>query len=218
MPATLVWATPNGDQLVGDMARVSNPKAKPGDDASKLIAFLIRNRHWSPFEMASMCVEINTTRDVGRQILRHRSFSFQEFSGRYAAYGELNSDIEIRWQDSANRQNSITAHEDDKPIVDMIREATDKLAAEALQTYNWMLELGVAKEVARRILPEGMVPTRMYMTGTIRSWIHYTHERTQPGVQKEHRDLAREIVRIMCEHFPDVSTAVDLLLVEASTL
>jgi thymidylate synthase (FAD) len=210
--AELVWATPNGDQLIGNMARVSNPNAKPDDDTSKLISFLIRNRHWSPFEMVSMCVEIKTTRDIGRQILRHRSFSFQEFSQRYAVVSEFNMDREMRLKGDTNRQGSL--EERSYPAELAVRDMTLRIA----ELYADLVKSGVAPECARAILPEGMTPTRMFMTGTIRSWIHYTHERTQPGVQKEHQEIAREIVGIMCEHFPNVSTAVDLRLVEASTL
>jgi thymidylate synthase (FAD) len=215
--ATLVWATPNGDQIIGDLARVSNSKAKPGDDASKLIKYLIRNRHWSPFEMATMCVEIHTTRDIGRQILRHRSMSFQEFSGRYAEYETLESTLDIRMQDNANRQNS-TVNTLDEEQTEWVLNHCDALASDALQLYQSMLDMGIAKEVARRVLPEGMVPTKMYMTGTVRSWIHYTHERTQLGVQLEHRLIAQQIAAVMLETFPDVSAAVDLCLVESSSL
>lgn len=215
--ATLVWATPNGDTIIGDLARVSNSKAKPGDDAAGLIKYLIRNRHWSPFEMASMCIEIHTTRDIGRQILRHRSMSFQEFSGRYAEYETLESSLDLRMQDSANRQNSLksTLSEDD---TDWVMNHCDALASDALQLYQSMLNMGIAKEVARRVLPEGMVPTKMYMTGKVRSWIHYTHERTQDGVQLEHRLIAQQIARILCVQFPNTAAAIDLCLVESSTL
>lgn len=212
MGVNLVWATPNGDQLIGDMARVSNPKAKPGDDASRLIAFLIRNRHWSPFEMVSMCVEIRTTRDIGRQILRHRSFSFQEFSQRYAEVDHVIDAREMRLKGATNRQGSL-----DERLVDA-EMLVKHVGRACMETYANLLELGIAPECARAVLPEGLTPTRMYMTGTLRSWIHYTQERTQDNVQKEHRELAREVVRIMCEQFPDVSTAVDLRLVEDSRL
>jgi thymidylate synthase (FAD) len=200
----LKWATPNGDQLIGHMARVSNSNAQPEDDASKLISYLIHNRHWSPFEMVNMCVEIRTTRDVGRQILRHRSFSFQEFSGRYAEYDSLDSYIDIRMQDLKNRQSSLPAPE---AIAQDMESLGHQVGRASFAAYTMMLELGVAKEVARRVLPEGMVPTKMYMNGTVRSWIHYIKERTEMGVQREHRIIAGLIAGIFTEQFPDVATA-----------
>lgn len=203
--ASLKWATPRGDQLIGHMARVSNPSATESDDATKLIGFLIRNRHWSPFEMCNMCVEILTTRDVGRQILRHRSFTFQEFSGRYAEYEELCTDVEIRLQDDKNRQNSFETN--DMNVIHFGRSAVDDIATKAMTVYKAVRDMGIAKEVARRLLPEGMVPTRMYMNGTVRSWIHYVHERTLPGVQKEHRLVALDIARLLWENFPKVAEA-----------
>lgn len=201
MSASLVWATPNGDQLIGNMARVSNPNAKPDDDTSKLISFLIRNRHWSPFEMVSMCVEIKTTRDIGRQILRHRSFSFQEFSQRYAEVPELIMTREMRMKGSTNRQGSLDES------VEWAERVAQSIARECMVTYKSLIENGIAPECARAILPEGLTPTKMYMTGTVRSWIHYVHERTQPGVQKEHRLIAEEICKITEATFPNVSRA-----------
>lgn len=202
--AQLKWATPNGDALIAHMARVSNPSAKEDDPSDKLIHYLIRNRHWSPFEMCNMCIEIFTTRDIGRQILRHRSFTFQEFSGRYAEYSDLKSDREIRMQDPKNRQSSLDADEETKNRGWAMMLQTSRTCA---ATYRELLSLGVAKEVARAVLPEGMVPTHMYMNGTIRSWIHYIKERTQVGVQKEHRILAGLIDEIFYENFPLTYTA-----------
>lgn len=203
--ALLKWATPNGDDLIAHMARVSNPKAQEGDPSEKLIRYLIRHRHWSPFEMANMCVEIVTTRDIGRQILRHRSFSFQEFSGRYATYSEILDNRECRLQDSKNRQNSLT--NEDPALTVAWDAAVERIARNACADYEWAISAGVAKEVARAILPEGLVPTRMYMNGTVRSWIHYLHERTQPGVQKEHRMLALNIQEWFAQCFPMVYAA-----------
>lgn len=204
--ATLKWSTPNGDDLIAHMARVSNPKAKEGDPSEKLIRYLITHRHWSPFEMANMCVEILTTRDIGRQVLRHRSFSFQEFSGRYAAYEDILEGREFRLQDSSNRQNSIEV--DDHPAKNTWDALIRNMAHHARQQYEWAISNGVAKEQARALLPEGLVPTRMYMNGTVRSWIHYLHERTQPGVQKEHRMLALSIQGVFALHFPQVFAAI----------
>ena len=155
--------------------------------------------------MASMCVEIKTTRDIGRQILRHRSFSFQEFSGRYAEYTRLADDVEIRLQDHTNRQSSLPA---DKVTIANGKFTFTEVAHVAFSAYQTLLREGVAKEVARRILPEGMVPTRMYMQGTVRSWIHYLTERTADGVQKEHRLVAFSILEVFKANFPEVHEAV----------
>lgn len=208
MGAKLVWSTPNGDELIAEMARVSNPGNQGNKEtAPRLISYLIRNRHWSPFEMINACVDIDTTRDIGRQILRHRSFTFQEFSGRYAAYADILTERECRFQDMKNRQNSIDVVGDhaDKlwwdDTVKWVAEATGKI-------YQQALSRGIAKEQARALLPEGLVPTRMYMNGTLRSWIHYCHERTQPGVQKEHRLIAEAIQQEIFTQFPQVWAAL----------
>lgn len=197
----LIWV--EGVDQIGHLARVSNPKATLDDPTEKLIAFLIRNRHWSPFEMASMCVEINTTRDIGRQILRHRSFSFQEFSQRYAVVDTSSLNIrEMRQKGTTNRQGSL-----DKS--DRQDETVAYLAAkDIVQVYNDLIKRGVAPECARAVLPEGFTPTRMYMTGTIRSWIHYMQERCGENVQKEHRIIAWEIKSLLCEVAPLVYKAV----------
>lgn len=197
----LIWVT--GVDQIGYLARVSNPKATPEDSATKLIEFLIRNRHWSPFEMASMCVEIQTTRDIGRQILRHRSFSFQEFSQRYAVVDTSSLDVrEMRQKGTTNRQGSL-------PESNRQDETVAYLAAkDIVQVYNDLIKRGVAPECARAVLPEGFTPTRMYMTGTIRSWIHYLQERTQPNVQKEHRVIASKILLIFADQCPDIFDAV----------
>lgn len=209
--AKLIWATPNGDDLVAYMARVSNPSATVGDPSERLIAYLIRNGHWSPFEMVSACVEIETTRDISRQVLRHRSFSFQEFSGRYAAYDALGEPREARLQDSKNRQNSLQTTDDElKNWWTEQQVAVRDLAGAA---YQEALDRGVAKEVARALLPEGMTPTRMYMVGTLRSWIHYFDVRTDPSTQKEHRDLAVSLEGLVMSQFPAVATARESLRV-----
>lgn len=205
--AKLIWATPKGDELVGYMARVSNPKAQPGDSAEKLIAYLIRNGHWSPFEMVNAVVEINTTRDVSRQILRHRSFSFQEFSGRYAAYDALSEPREARLQDATNRQNSLET--DDASLSKWWNDAQLAVRDLASATYQEALDKDIAKEVARAVLPEGMTPTKMYMNGTLRSWIHYFSVRCTPETQKEHRDLAQALRGLVLSQFPGVALAIE---------
>ena len=205
--AKLVWATPKGEDLIGHMARVSNPNAQLGDDASKLIRYLIKHKHWSPFEMVSVCLELETTRDISRQILRHRSFHFQEFSGRYAAYQELHTVREVRLQDKENRQNSLD--NTDETLAAWWSDAVAALSAHAGTLYQEALESGVAKEVARSVLPEGLVPTRMYMVGTLRDWIHYFAVRCGPETQKEHRQLANQMRSIIMSQFPNVEKALD---------
>ena len=201
----LVHCTQNGDHLVAYMARVSNPKGQT-KDFTKLIRYLIKHKHWSPFEMVNMCVEIDTTRSIASQILRHRSFSFQEFSQRYADVKEL-GDISIpnlRRQDKTNRQNSI---DDLNPqLVEiwnrMIEDQFDKSQA----LYNLLLDGGVAKECAREVLPLSS-PTRMYMNGSIRSWMHYCDLRCDISTQLEHRTIAKQCKELVKEHFPSIYDA-----------
>ena len=187
--------------LIAYCARVSNPDNQNNSDtAKKLIKYLIKHKHWSPLEMASACLEIETTRDIARQILRHRSFSFQEFSQRYA---DPTKDLdfvtrEARLQDTKNRQNSIDTEDD---ILQNQWEMRQKSLIELSQeTYNWAIENGIAKEQARAVLPEGNTVSRMYMNGTLRSWVHYIELRSANGTQKEHMDIAKacavEIARI----------------------
>ena len=207
--AKIKWSTPDGDHMIAEMARVSNPANQGNvETEARLINYLMQHRHWSPFEMVSMCVEIETTRDIGRQILRHRSFSFQEFSGRYAEYDDLNVNRDMRMQDTKNRQNSVSA--DDEGLLSLWRTSVDYVAEMTKRYYREALGKGVAKECARALLPEGLVPTKMYMTGTVRSWIHYISERTAPGVQLEHRELARRIEVIFAEAFPNTYLATQL--------
>lgn len=212
--ARLKWATPNGDKMIAELARVSSPENQHNHEtAPRLIRYLIDHRHWSPFEMASMCVEIVTTRDIGRQILRHRSFSFQEFSGRYAAYEHLHTDRELRGQDPRNRQNSVIYDTEIREHAELIggwRELVGNIARCCKEAYDAVLHDGGAKECARAILPEGLVPTTMYMTGTVRSWIHYIKERTETGVQREHRVLAMQIRKLLAEEFPMVFEAISM--------
>lgn len=208
MSAKVLWATPKGEDLIAYMARVSNPEAKLGDPSDRLIRYLIKHKHWSPFEMVSVCIELETTRDISRQVLRHRSFHFQEFSGRYAAYQELKTVREVRLQDTTNRQNSLDVEENDVALRDWWSEAVKDISAHAGALYSEALERGVAKEVARSVLPEGLVPTHMYMHGTLRDWIHYLSIRTGPETQKEHRQLAKQIEGLIFNLYPNVEKAL----------
>ena len=193
----------NAQELVAFCARVSNPSNQLNTETSeKLIKYLIKNAHWSPLEMVSACLEIETTRDIARQILRHRSFSFQEFSQRYA---NPVKDLEFvtreaRLQDLKNRQNSI--ENDDEEISNMWIEKQEHLINEARETYNWAIENGIAKEQARAVLPEGNTVSRMYMNGTLRSWIHYIELRSGNGTQKEHMEIAVACAEVITKIFP----------------
>jgi len=171
-------------------ARVSNPvNQNNSETAEKLVRYLINNQHWSPLEMVSVCLEIETTRDIARQILRHRSFSFQEFSQRYADASQLGFELrEARLQDTKNRQNSLPST--DFTLDDMWQIQQNKLLEQVQKTYKWALDNGIAKEQARAILPEGMTKSRMYMNGTLRSWVHYIQLRSANGTQKEHQEIA----------------------------
>lgn len=193
----LVWATPGADQLIAQMARVSNPDNQANENISGLLNYMMRNGHVSPFEMASACVEINTTRDIGRQILRHRSFSFQEFSQRYASTEALPEAPlrKCRLQDAKNRQNSLET--DDDELQHQWAAAQQYVITAAESAYKWALDKGIAKEQARAVLPEGLTSSRMYMTGTLRSWVHYLNQRLDLSTQKEHRLIAEEIRDIL---------------------
>ena len=203
----LVWATPNAENLIVEMARVSNPKnAKDTETAPRLLRYLIKHKHFSPFEMANMCVEIETTRAISPQILRHRSFSFQEFSQRYADTAELGPAVipHLRRQDHTNRQNSIDDLSAD--AISSYYRRISKLYEDAEHLYREMVSNGVAKECARSILPLS-TQTRLFMNGTLRSWIHYLQLRCDPGTQLEHRQIAGEIKRIFCKEFPIIGEA-----------
>ena len=201
MQVKLVWSTPNGEQLIADMARVSAPENQ-GNDATKLINYLIRNQHWSPFEMVNAVMEIETTRDIARQLLRHRSFSFQEFSQRYASVDKLPEAPlrECRMQDTKNRQNSIATN--DEEVKEFWEQMQEQLRAHALGVYQDALAMGIAKEVARVVLPEGLTTSRMYMNGTLRSWLHFIQLRRGNGTQKETRELVGGIAAILEPLFP----------------
>lgn len=193
----------SAQELVAFCARVSNPSNQHNSETSeKLIRYLINNKHWSPLEMVSVCLEVCTTRDIARQILRHRSFSFQEFSQRYAdPVKELNFVIrEARLQDPKNRQNSIEIHNKllqeqweshQQEVIDLVREK-----------YTWAVNSGIAKEQARAVLPEGLMESRLYINGTLRSWIHYIQLRSGNGTQKEHMEIAKACAEVIAKVFP----------------
>ena len=200
----LIHCTPDAEKLIVKMARVSNPQNQENwDTGSKLLGYLIKHKHWSPFEMASMCVEIQTERDIAAQILRHRSFSFQEFSQRYAKTVPAECPY-MRMQDNKNRQNSLD--ELDKDMQAHWANKTARVIMDSYKIYEEMLSEGVAKETARRILPL-CTPTTMYMHGTLRSWLHYIQVRTDPGTQEEHRDIALQCKNIFSQSFPVIAEA-----------
>ena len=197
----------SAQEMVAFCERVSNPDNQMNSETSAgLIKYLIRHKHWSPFEMVSACLEIKTTRDIARQILRHRSFSFQEFSQRYAVATDFET-REARMQDPTNRQNSIEigAEIEGQQIQeewDMIQDNVIELTKAA---YNRALDLGIAKEQARAVLPEGLTASTMYVNGTLRSWIHYIELRSENGTQKEHMEIAKEVGRVISKIFPVIN-------------
>ena len=190
--------------LVAYCARVSNPQNQINSEtAPKLLDYLIKHKHWSPFEMCSATLEVETTRDIARQFLRHRSFSFQEFSQRYADIRSFDDSFvirEARLQDEKNRQNSVQT--DDEKLQRMWEQQQRRVIEASKQAYNWAIENGIAKEQARSVLPEGNTVSRLYVNGTIRSWIHYIELRSGNGTQLEHMELAQEIGRIISKIFP----------------
>jgi thymidylate synthase (FAD) len=199
---SLVWATPCSEDLIAHMARVSNPKSQENpQNSERLLAYLVRNKHWSPFEMVNVCLEIECTRDIARQILRHRSFAFQEFSQRYAEVQGFDIS-EARMQDHKNRQNSLET--EDRELMRLWDEKQKGVIREASKLYEWALANGIAKEVARKVLPEGLTMSRMYMNGSLRSWIHYVEVRCDPSTQKEHRLVAMKCREILAGLFPNV--------------
>ena len=207
MNVQLVWSTPKAEELITKMARVSAPKNQDNmETAPKLLRYLIKHQHWSPFEMGNMCVEITTTRAIAPQILRHRSFSFQEFSQRYADTSELGSAIvpHLRRQDLKNRQNSIDDLNSD--LIASYYRRSSNLFEDASHLYREMVSSGVAKECARSILPLA-TPTNMFMNGTLRSWIHYIQLRTTNGTQLEHREIAEDCKQIFIKQFPIIGEA-----------
>ena len=202
MNVKLVWVTPKAEEQIAYMARVSNPTNQDNrETAPRLLRYLIRNKHWSPFEMVNVCMEIECTRDIARQILRHRSFSFQEFSQRYAEALDMECS-EARLQDEKNRQNSLPTQ--DRELQRWWDEMQRSLIAQARGVYGAALNNGIAKEVARKILPEGLTMSRMYMNGTLRSWMHYVDIRCGEETQKEHREVAEKCKAILTEQFPSL--------------
>ena len=208
MKVELVSITPDAEKTMAYIARVSNPSNQGNDNFSGLLRYCIQHEHWSVFEQSFMTLEIETTRGLAAQILRHRSFTFQEFSQRYAdsnLLGEIDLP-ELRRQDVKNRQNSI--NDLDPAIIDKLQKQMITLFSSSLALYNQMLESGVAKECARFVLPLA-TPTRLYMTGSCRSWIHYINLRSAHGTQKEHMDIANACKGLFIEHYPIVSEALD---------
>ena len=211
MSVVLTSYSSDGKKSIEDIvcycARVSNPANQSNTETNeRLIRYLIKNHHWSPFEMVSVCLEIETTRDIARQILRHRSFSFQEFSQRYAV-AENYETREARIQDIKNRQNSIET--DNAELENEWEKKQTELATQAFETYQWALTQGIAKEQARAVLPEGMTQTRMYMNGTLRSWIHYIQLRSGNGTQKEHRIIALACAKAISPIFPMINEFIE---------
>ena len=193
----------NPGELLAYIARVSNPENQNNKEtSSKLVRYLIKNSHWSPFEMVHMTLEIVTTRDIARQILRHRSFSFQEFSQRYAKVNSFITDREARIQDQKNRQNSIETN--DKELKEQFNMKQSELVRKAKEVYDWALDNGIAKEQARVVLPEGLTQSRMYMAGSLRSWIHYIDFRCSNGTEREHKLIADKCKELVLIHFPEL--------------
>ena len=203
----LIWVTPDAEAHIGKIARVSNPNNVDNPEVDKLLRYLIKHKHWSPFEMASMCVEIHTTRAIAPQILRHRSFSFQEFSQRYAIPTDTFATVlpDLRRQDTKNRQNSI----DDIPTEtqEYYQQRIDDHFRQGVQLYESLLHSDVAKECARAVLPLNTV-TRLYMSGTIRSWLHYIDLRGDNGTQREHMSIARSVGEILATELPTIARAM----------
>ena len=209
----LIWITGNAQHLVADIARVSNPTKQGSDDIEDLLRYMIRHKHWSPFEMVSACFEINTTRDITRQILRHRSFSFQEFSQRYASPQDLGYETKaLRYQGVTNRQSSIDPPKDGSKQTEsdeaFFSLAQSKHYERSLNLYQEAISRGIAKEQARAFLPEGMTMSRLYMSGTLRSWIHYTGLRMSQDTQHEHRLIAMEINQELAKYCPIIWKAL----------
>lgn len=206
--AKLIWVTPDAEIQIMHCARVSNPKNQDSED-TRLLDYCIKNKHWSIFEMANLCIEINTSRAIARQILRHRSFTFQEFSQRYADVNELDGKM-VPWmarsQDTKNRQNSKDDYDDYHQYTygQWVHDVWD----EATRTYRALVKDGVAKECARAVLPEGLTPSRMYMNGTVRSWLHFLELRTGNGTQLECQQVANACREIFKQQLPTISKAM----------
>ena len=198
----LIWATPDADKHIGYCARVSNPGNQDNPNVAGLLKYCAKNAHWSVFEMASVCLEVSTTRDIARQLLRHRSFSFQEFSQRYADVASLGdwASRECRLQDNKNRQNSLET--DDFDLTVWWTAAQARLSGDAEYLYSEALKRGIAKEQARALLPEGLTPSKLYVNGTMRSWITFLQARLDPSTQKEHRLVAQDALAVLRDVAP----------------
>ena len=209
--AKSVEVLPTAQDLVAYCARVSNPSNQMNTETSeRLLKYLIKHKHWSPFEMVSACLEIETTRDIAHQIVRHRSFAFQEFSQRYAdpaEFGEQFVTREARLQDVKNRQNSVETDDAELRVKWQAHQETVIKAAE--KAYKWAIDNGIAKEQARVVLPEGCTKTRLYMNGSLRSWVHYIELRGANGTQKEHMEIAHACAKVVAESFPNIMSFVD---------
>lgn len=211
MNINLISVTPDAEKNIAYIARVSNPNNQENPNYAKLLSYCIKHGHWSVFEQAHMTLEINTTRGIAAQILRHRSFTFQEFSQRYADTNLLSQEIpipDLRSQDHKNRQNSVDDISPEKKSV--LQGQIQRHFTQSLDLYNELLRQGVAKECARFVLPLA-VPTRLYMTGNLRSWMHYIDLRSANGTQKEHMDIALDARRVFCEQFPICAEALEWL-------
>jgi thymidylate synthase (FAD) len=202
MTANLIWATHEADKIIGFCARVSNPNTQDNPNVAGLLNYCAKNHHWSVFEMASACIEVSTTRDIARQILRHRSFSFQEFSQRYADATQLGEFAirECRMQDNKNRQNSLAT--DDFDLTVWWAAAQARMIGEAEFLYSEALHRGIAKEQARALLPEGLTPSKLYVNGTMRSWITFLQARLDVATQKEHRLVAQDVLAVLRDVAP----------------
>lgn len=208
MTKPMIEGVETPEQFIAYCARVSNPSNQLNNEtAEKLLTYCVKNKHWSIFETVNIVLEIQTTRDIARQILRHRSFSFQEFSQRYAAVAEMSKPREARLQDTKNRQNSIET--DDVATQEWWQEEQEWLISKIEKFYQQALNDGIAKEVARCILPEGLTMSRMYMSGSLRSWIHYCELRMGNGTQKEHRLIAEQCWNVIVEQFPSLKTVLE---------
>jgi thymidylate synthase (FAD) len=205
--AKLIWATPDADKHIGYCARVSNPGNQDNPNVAGLLSYCAKNAHWSVFEMASACIEVSTTRDIARQILRHRSFSFQEFSQRYADATQLGEFAirECRMQDNKNRQNSLAT--DDFDLTIWWAAAQARMIGEAEYLYSEALKRGIAKEQARALLPEGLTPSKLYVNGTMRSWITFLQARLDVATQKEHRLVAQDVLAVLRDVAPVTMSA-----------
>jgi thymidylate synthase (FAD) len=205
--AKLIWATPDADKHIGYCARVSNPNNQDNPNVAGLLNYCAKNAHWSVFEMASVCIEVSTTRDIARQILRHRSFSFQEFSQRYADVAYLGDWAvrECRLQDTKNRQNSLQT--DDEALDQWWKDAQQDVTDVAEALYSLALHKGIAKEQARALLPEGLTPSKLYVNGTMRSWITFLQARLDVATQKEHRLVAQDVLAVLRDVAPVTMSA-----------